>query len=629
MGKLFKDLFYSRGYFVRGYDIDEMRRDTNSLSGFDVIFVCTPMYALEESIEHIKKEASAHTLLVDISSVKKLSIPIFKRSGFDFLSIHPMFGGDSEIALSNIIVVHESGRKEEKTILEEFKKHGAVISRLGIEEHDRKMAEIQGIAHFLLVSMADYLRYGKDELKFASPIFTVLYKLASRIINQNWEMYYQIQKNAEEIREKFLKRSYELHEKMKDRESFRKVFEDLKEFYTDYESSTIILEAFKATKKAETLDELRGLIKSLDSLILRLIEKRVEVARGIARVKIERDEPIEIKDVEEEKIKEMISRTMLNPIKVKDIFERIMDLAKEEEYRVAGISKTVAVLGPQGSFSDEMALKLIGSRVPLRYCSTTDEIIKLVESGEVDYGIVPIENSVNGTVLPVLDALMSHDVEVFGEAELEVRHCLAAKRKIGLKEIKTIYSHPQAVAQCMGFINNYLPNVSIRYTTSTSDAARMLDDYSAAIMSENAARFYRLHVLRKGIQDLKGRNITRFYIIRRRTGKTVGRVTSLFFGVEDRPGALKDVLEVFQRKGFNLRKLESRPAGTGLGDYVFFVEVEAALSDDDLKELKNVTTFYKVVGVFGQVKTLDVYSSNESEETQKVAGLENIDSRTY
>jgi len=608
MGELFRDLFYSRGYYVKGYDIDEMKRDTNTVSGFDVIFVCTPMYALEESIKHLMREADPTSLLVDISSVKKDSIPIFEKSGFDFLSIHPMFGGDSEIALSNIIVVHESGREEERAILNEFIKSGAVISKLDVEEHDRKMAEIQGVAHFLLVSMADFLRYKKDELRYASPIFTVLYKLASRIINQNWEMYYRIQKNAEDVRQQFLERALKLHENLKNYDKFRETFEDLRKIYTDYESSTIILEAYKATKRVENLDELRGLIRSIDSLLLRLIERRVEAAREIARIKAERGEPIEIKDVEEEKIRDVISKTGLNPIRVKDIFESIMALTKEEEYRVTGIQRTVAVLGPQGSFSDEMALKLVGSRVPLRYCATTDEIIKLVERGEVDFGIVPIENSVNGTVLPVLDALMSHDVEVFGEARLEVNHCLVAKRKIELKDIKTIYSHPQAVAQCMGFINNYLPNASIRYTSSTSDAAKMLDDYSAAIMSENAARFYRLHVLRKGIQDLKGRNITRFYLIRRKTGRREGKITSLFFGVEDRPGALKDVLEVFYRKGFNLRKLESRPAGTGLGDYVFFVEVEASLSEDDLKDLKNVTAFYKVVGVFDEIETLDVYN---------------------
>ncbi len=607
MGKLFRDLFYGRGYYVRGYDIDQMKKDTNSISGFDVIFVCTPMYALEEALEHIKREAKKDALLVDISSVKKISVPLFENSGFDFLSIHPMLGGDSELALSNVIVVRESGRDEEKVILNELRRCGAVLSRLDVEEHDRKMAEIQGIAHFILVSMADYLRYDKEDLKYASPIFTVLYKLASRIINQNWEMYYQIQKNAEEMRRKYLERAMELHEKMKDRESFRRVFEELRKIYTDYESSTIILESYKATKKAESIDELRGLIKSIDSLILRLIERRIDAARQIARIKMEKGEPIEVRDVEEEKLWEVVSKTNLNPVKLKEVFEGIMSLAKEEEYKVAGVRYTIAVLGPQGSFSEEMALKLVGSRVPLRYCSTTDEIVKLVESGEVDYGLVPIENSVNGTVLPVLDALMNHDVEVFGEARLEVIHCLAAKRKIELKEIKTVYSHPQAVAQCMGFINNYLPSVVIRYTTSTSDAARMLDDYSAAIMSENAARFYRLHVLRKGIQDLKGRNITRFYLIKKRSGKSEGNVTSLFFGVEDRPGALKEVLDVFHRKGFNLRKLESRPAGTGLGDYVFFVEVEAPLKEDDLRDLKQVTTFYKVVGVFDEVKRLDAF----------------------
>jgi len=607
MGKLFRDFFYSRGYYVRGYDIDQMKKDTNSISGFDVIFVCTPMYALEETLEHIKREAKRDALLVDISSVKKFSVPLFERSGFDFLSIHPMLGGDSEIALSNIIVVRESGREEEKVILNELRRSGAVLSKLDVEEHDRKMAEIQGIAHFILVSMADFLRYNKEELKYASPIFTVLYKLASRIINQNWEMYYQIQKNAEKVREKYIERAMKLHEKMKERDSFRRVFEELRKIYTDYESSTIILESYKATKKAESMEELRGLIKSIDSLILRLIERRIDAARQIAKIKMEKGEPIEVRDVEEEKLWEIVSKTNMNPLKVKDVFEGIMNLTKEEEYRVAGVKYTIAVLGPQGSFSEEMALKLVGSRAPLRYCSTTDEIVKLVESGEVDYGLVPIENSVNGTVLPVLDALMNHDVEVFGEAKLEVIHCLAAKRKIELKDIKTIYSHPQAVAQCMGFINNYLPSVVIRYTTSTSDAAKMLDDYSAAIMSENAARFYRLHVLRRGIQDLKGRNITRFYLIRKRTGKSEGSITSLFFGVEDRPGALKDVLEVFYRKGFNLRKLESRPAGTGLGDYVFFVEVEAPLKEEDLLDLKQVTAFYKVVGIFDEIKRLDAF----------------------
>jgi chorismate mutase/prephenate dehydratase len=285
-----------------------------------------------------------------------------------------------------------------------------------------------------------------------------------------------------------------------------------------------------------------------------------------------------------------------------------MRLTKEEEYRVLGICKTLAVLGPAGSFSEEVALKLVGSRLPLKYCSTTDEIIRNVEEGNADYGLVPIENSVNGTVLPVLDALLKSNVEVFGETSLEVSHCLASKRNIPFREIKVVYSHPQAIAQCMGFINNYLPQAEIRYTSSTSDAISLLDENSAAIVSENAAKLHRLFLLKKRIQDVGGRNVTRFYIIRKRgSGDLKGGITSLFFGVEDRPGALKAVLEVFYRKNINMRKLESRPARTGLGDYIFFVEVEEDLSDEELAELRNVTTFCHVVGVFDTVNRLDIW----------------------
>jgi len=357
----------------------------------------------------------------------------------------------------------------------------------------------------------------------------------------------------------------------------------------------------------EGVDQMRNSIRSIDRFILKLLERRIEIAQKIARRKSKMNEAIEVREVEEEKMREILSETSLNPLLTKEIFELIMKLTKEEEYKALGISRTVAILGPKGSFSEEMGLKLVGSRVPLRYCFTTDEIIKLVESGEVDYGIAPIENSTNGTVFPVLDALLNHDVEVFGESNLEINQCLVAKRRLKLNDIKRVLSHPQAVAQCMGFLNNYLSNAEIRYTSSTSDAVNLLDDYSAAIMSENGARLHKLYVLRKGIQDLKKENITRFYIIRKRTGKTCGRITSLFFSVEDRPGSLKDALEVFQRKGFNLRKLESRPAKTVLGDYVFFVEVEAPLSEEDLKELREVTAFYKVIGVFDTIESLNVY----------------------
>ena len=604
MGSFFKNFFYSRGYDVAGYDIVKEKRDVEieEIGEFDVIFLCTPMDAIPDALDKIKSYAKKDVLLVDISSIKSNVLPLLDKSGFDYLSIHPMFGPSSDIGLANIIVVVESGRKEEKIILDEFRKAGAIITYLPRDLHDAKMAEIQGLPHFILLALANFLSENLNEnLKYASPIFYILYKLTARILNQDWRMYYLIQKNAESLREKFVKYIIEFHERIKDEKEFRRIFNKLKL----KDSDPFILEAYKATIDVDDLHLLRGYIKVLDYLILKLIEKRVDAGRKIAIHKKRNNEPIEFSEIEEVKIRELSAQTDLNPLYIQQIFDAIINLTKEEEYKVVGVRKKLAVLGPRGSFSEEAALNLVGSRLPLVYCSTTDEIIKLVEDGKVDYGLVPIENSINGTVLPVLDALLNHDVEVFGETKLEIIHCLVAKRKLSLKDIKVIYSHPQAIAQCMNFINNYLPHAEIRYTSSTSDAIKLLDEYSAAIASENAARLNKLYILRKGIQDIS-KNITRFYLIRKRgKGERRGSITALFFGVEDRPGALKDVLEVFYKRRINLRKLESRPAKTGLGDYIFFVEAEKNLSDEELIELKEVTTFYKIIGVFDEIKKLD------------------------
>ncbi len=612
MGGFFKDFFFSRGYTVAGYDVVKEKRDVEleEIDKFDVIFVCVPMENVGEALEDIKMYANRDALLVDVSSVKSKTVPLFERSGFDFMSIHPMFGPGIEMGLSNIIVVVESGREEEKVILDEFRRAGAVISYMPKEVHDRKMALIQGISHFLLLAFAGYIyeRLEEEDLRYSSPIFQTLHRLASRVLNQDWRLYYEIQKNSEGVREEFLKFLRDFSNSLRDEREFSRIFRTLRMRFKDDGSSSIILDSSKVTMDVDDIDLLRGYIRVVDSLIIRLLEKRVAAGKRIAMHKRARNEPIELSDLEEVKLRDILAQTDLNPLYVQKAFEAIMNLTKEEEYKILGIKKRLAVLGPMGSFSEEVALRLVGSRLPLVYCATTDEIIRLVDEGRVDYGLVPIENSVNGTVLPVLDALLNHDVEVFGETKLEVIHCLVAKRRIPLREIRVVYSHPQAIAQCMGFINNYLPQAEVRYTSSTSDAVELLDDYSAAIVSENAARLYRLFILRKGIQDV-GRNVTRFYLIRKRgSGERRGSVTSLFFGVEDRPGALKDVLEVFYRKKINLRKLESRPARTGLGDYIFFVEVEKGLSEEDLVELREVTTFYKLVGVFDEVERLDIWS---------------------
>ncbi|ACB09146.1 MAG: Prephenate dehydratase [Thermotoga sp. 47_83] len=528
-------------------------------------------WQLSESIEdaglivssEILEILSSNQRIVDLYPIKEKSIPFYKEESIRFASIFPVFHG--EFAYSEFYVVEKVSDEAIENFLDFLRKLGVVLKDVLWDDYVKLLD--RSCAVFYLGSA------------FRDPF---LIDHVSHLLS--WE----------EEKESFLRRGKE-------------VIANLSEGSTPEETPNIVSKVLAALRDPSNITEMRHKIRLIDFILLRFIEERMKVARDVAREKKKTDSPIDIRDIEEQKIKEILDRTDLNPVRMRRIFEEIMKLAKEEEYRLLGISRTVAVLGPMGSFSDEMAMKLIGSRIPLKYCSTTDEIIEMVEKGEVDYGIVPIENSTYGTVIPVLDALLNHEVEVFGEAKLEIHHCLVSKKKLDLKEIKRIYSHPQAISQSLGFINTYLSHAEIRYTSSTSDAVNLLDDESAAIMSESAAKMYGLLILRRSIQDLKEKNITRFYIIRRKTGKMEGKYTSLFFGVQDRPGSLKAVLDIFASRGINLRKLESRPARTFLGDYVFFVEVEAPLKEEDIRDLEKVTAFYKIIGVFDEVEELDVF----------------------
>ncbi len=620
MGSLFYNFFSSRGYTVKGFDLVEERKEIGeeNIKDFDVIFLCVPMEEISSVASRLRNLSLSNQLLVDVSSIKALSTSL-EESEFDYLSIHPLFGGDSEI-LSDIIVTHESEREEEKVILKEFENAGARLIRMKAEDHDRLMAVIQGIPHLILISIASFASAladleGREAETPETPIFGVLKELAARVVNQDWRMSYLIQKNAEKAREKFLEHLKSINEILRSESRVKELFADLREKYKKRDS--LFIETWKACRdrdRGRDLNLLRSSISKIDLLILKLLERRVELAKKIAQEKEKKGIPIENLEVEKRKLEILASKTSLNPLLLTSIFEGIIRLTKEEECKVLGLKKRLAVLGPPGSYSEEIALRLVGSKLPLRYCSSIHEVVELTEKGDF-YGIIPIENSISGTVFEALDALLNHRVKVFGEAKLQIKHCLAAKRRIKMDEIEVVYSHPQAVTQCMDFIRNYLPSCEIRYTSSTSDAAKLLDsaEKSAAILSENAAKFFRLHVLRR-IENQSQESVTRFYLIRKEgMGESTEEkkvsdgewVTSLFFEVENRPGALKKVLDTFYEKGINLRKLESRPRG--FGNYVFFSELEACLDEKDLKALKKVTTFYRLIGVFKEVEKLVIF----------------------
>jgi len=238
----------------------------------------------------------------------------------------------------------------------------------------------------------------------------------------------------------------------------------------------------------------------------------------------------------------------------------------------------LGVLGPEGTFSEKAARRW-NPEADLVYFEDFEEILKAVESGSLDLGIVPIENSLEGAVPLVMDVLLELDVKITGETSLPVRHCLMSQ---GLGEIKVVVSHPQPLGQCRKFLKEHYPGVEIRATGSTSHAARLAQEFPgmAAIAGADTAEKYGLDILAMDIQDGMD-NITRFAVVGREIPGPTGRdKTSLVVYLDrNRPGALCQVLQEFSLRSINMTRIESRPSKRGLGDYYFYIDLEGHISD--------------------------------------------------
>ena len=247
----------------------------------------------------------------------------------------------------------------------------------------------------------------------------------------------------------------------------------------------------------------------------------------------------------------------------------------------------VAYLGPTGTFSEEaldVAVRGIGfERVP---SATIHAAIEAVEDGEADRAFVPFENSIEGTVRPTLDALAfdTERVEIVGELDHDVHQALIARSDVPLASIEAVISHPQATAQCARFLREELPAADVRAVSSTSDAVRRVsvsEQPWAALGSAAAAEPYGCVVLRRGVEDEAG-NVTRFAWLAPRGAEpaaedpgAVWRTTLVFHELgEDRPGALTEALAELSDRGINMTRIESRPRRSGLGRYLFFIDLD-------------------------------------------------------
>ena len=269
--------------------------------------------------------------------------------------------------------------------------------------------------------------------------------------------------------------------------------------------------------------------------------------------------------------------------------------------------RRIGVLGPEGTYSEKAAILWSKCRpacpaASMVYFKDFEEVLEAVQSGQVDEGIVPVENSLEGAVTSVMDLLLSKNVVIVGEVNLPIRHCLVGR---GEGEIRVILSHPQALAQCRQYLREHYPHAEIRTTGSTSHAARLSQEFAemAAIAGQDTAERYGLHILAREIQDASD-NVTRFIVAARDEAKATGKdKTSLIIYLDkDRPGALFYILEEFAKRGINLTRIESRPSRKGLGDYYFYIDLQGHRQEPDVAEaivaIKEKAAMVRVLGSY-------------------------------
>ncbi len=355
------------------------------------------------------------------------------------------------------------------------------------------------------------------------------------------------------------------------------------------------------------LEDLRKEIDKVDARIVELIGERMRIAEEIGKGKKVQGKLIEDRERESrvlENIKSVVrsKKIKVNQEDIENIYRRIIAACKGVQ---AG---EVAFQGEIGAYSEEAVFQFFGSSIQIQPRETLEEVFKLVEEEEVQYGVVPVENSLEGIISRVYDLLLDSTLWVCGEIELRVIHCLIASPSAGLDTIKRVYSHPQALAQCRNFLKHL--NAELIPTYDTAGSVRMIQESklpdSAAIASARAAEIYGMKVIAQEIED-NPNNFTRFFILSKEDSAPSGNdKTSIVFSAKDRPGALYKALREFAGRSINLTKLESRPTRQKPWQYNFYLDFEGHREDEAarlaLENLEKISIFVKVLGSYSRAK---------------------------
>jgi chorismate mutase/prephenate dehydratase len=354
-----------------------------------------------------------------------------------------------------------------------------------------------------------------------------------------------------------------------------------------------------------SLEELRKQIDELDTRIIKLIAERMTVTQNIGKEKMESGKPIEDKAREQavlQRVRGLAQAENLNPEEISKIYQRIFFASKE----VQGV--TVAFQGEVGAYSEEAAYQYFGPGARLKPCESLEEAFQAVERGDVQFGLVPAENSLEGSIPRTYDLLLDSCPKVSGEFQLRIVHCLIGPPEAQIDSIKEVYSHFQALGQCKMFLRQMAWKLTPTYDTAGSVKLIKENEMAdkAAIASARAAEIYGMKILVRSIED-NPNNYTRFFILSKQESEPSGDdKTSIVFSVKHKPGALYDALNELATRKINLTKIESRPTRQKPWEYNFYVDFEGYYKDkavqDALRGLENAAIFVKILGSYPKFK---------------------------
>jgi len=352
---------------------------------------------------------------------------------------------------------------------------------------------------------------------------------------------------------------------------------------------------------AEDLEDLRRRIDEIDERLVSLFNDRVKLAQDIGAVKRAAGSEHGYRPEREAQILRRV--TELNDGPLKD--EHMVRLFRELISATMAVEAPIRIgfLGPAGTYTHAAALKHFGSSAQTLAQTTIDDVFRAVEAGEAEFGVVPVENSIEGMISHTLDSFFTSPLNICGEVQLRIRHQLLS-HAAGLSEVERVVSHAQSLAQCRRWLTQHLPNAELISAASNAEAVRQIQGESraAAIASMAAGELYEVPVLQANIED-DSANTTRFLVIGQQDAPPSGQdKTSLMVSNPNKPGALHRILTPLAERNVSMTRIESRPSKAALWEYVFFIDIEGHSEEAHVKQalerLETEAGFLRLLGSY-------------------------------